>query len=125
MHILEKQTANSNSSFKLRSRMVCIIISATQHAIWLSKLAKELGITHSIEIFEDNQSCIALVSSEKHQERTKHMNVKFNFIRDCQNKGVIQVKCCPTEKMQADLLTKLLNGSQFTKLRSLIGVSPV
>ena len=62
-----------------------------------------------------------MLSSSK---RTKHINVRYYFIKDKIKKEEINVIYCPTSKMVGDFFTKPLRGPQFTKFRNAImGVS--
>ena len=53
-------------------------------------------------------------------KRTKHINVRYYFIKDCIDKNEIHVIYCPTELMIADYFTKPLQGSKFIKFRNII-----
>ena len=55
--------------------------------------------------------------------RTKHIAIN-HYIREQVNDGIVNVQYCSTENMLADMLTKPLASTQFSKLCSLIGVKP-
>ena len=59
--------------------------SATQEGIWLYQLLNDLKIDTkgSIEIMEDNQSTIAMAKSSVGHKRTKHIDIKHHFIKQC------------------------------------------
>jgi hypothetical protein len=57
---------------------------------------------------------------ESSSKRTKHINVRYFFIKDRVGAGEIKIKHCPTNDMLADHFTKSVQGSQFHKLRSKI-----
>jgi hypothetical protein len=88
--------------------------SASREAVWLRGALAELGCiqTGPTVIQEDNQGCIALVKNPVNHERTKHIDVRFHFIRDCVEKGAIKIRYCPTKDMIADILTKPLHRPQ-------------
>ena len=46
-------------------------------------------------------------------KRTKHINVRYFFIKDRIDNGEIQVKWCPTDEMTADFFSKPLQGQKF------------
>ena len=73
-------------------------------------------------IKEDNQGAIALSKNSKYHPRTKHIDIKYHFIRDKIVKKELILDYCPTEEMLADLLTKPLGKTMFQNLRELIGV---
>ena len=85
-----------------------------------SKL-KKLGKTNIIE--QDNTSALLLERNGKRSstKRTKHMNVRYFFITDRINNGdVTDVVHEPTTEMEADFMTKGLQGKLFFKHRHVI-----
>ena len=70
----------------------------------------------------DNQSAIRLIRSPELHQRTKHIDVKYHFIRGLQEDATIDAVYINTEVHLADLLTKGLDGARFRRLRSSIGV---
>ncbi|KAF2285853.1 hypothetical protein GH714_008440 [Hevea brasiliensis] len=54
--------------------------------------------------------------------RSKHIDVKFHFLRDLTKDGVIDIVYCRSEEQVADLFTKPLKMASFVKLRKLLGV---
>ena len=80
---------------------------AAQEAAWLLKLFTDLKIpTKPIVINEDNQGAIALTQNPIAHSRTKHIDIRFHFIRKAREEGIIDIVYCPTSEMVADLLTK-------------------
>ena len=59
-----------------------------------------------VTIFEDNQGAIALAKNPVHHNRTKHIDVRFHFIREQIVSNCIHVEYLQTNKMIADGLTK-------------------
>ena len=70
---------------------------------------------------EDNQSCIAMAKNPQHG-RSKHIDVKYHFVRELVENETINLKYCLTEEMIADFLTKGLNREQFCYLRKKAGI---
>ena len=100
--------------------------AAVQEALHLRSLLLDFGVKCSepIIIKEDNQSCIKMCRNPVMQKRSKHIDVKFHFIRERIEDGTIQLEYCPTELMQADLLTKALTFQKVEKHRnSIMGCS--
>jgi hypothetical protein len=54
--------------------------------------------------------------------RTKHIEVRYHFLRDNVEKGNIDLIHVPTEKQFADILTKPLDQATFARLRGEFGV---
>ena len=102
------------------------LASAAQEALWLKQLSTELTGKDPAEptvIFEDNQSAIAMTRNPRFHGRSKHVGIKYHFVRDKVTEGAIKVKYCPTTEMIADVLTKGLPKAQFVKIREMIGLS--
>ena len=96
---------------------------AAQEAAWLQKLLTDLQIpTKLIVIKEDDQGAIALARNPIVHSRTKHIDIRFYFIRKAQEGGIINIVSCPISEMVADLLTKPIPCGQFEKLRTLMGM---
>jgi hypothetical protein len=58
-------------------------------------------------LYGDNQDAIALANITGHHARTKHIDIKYHFIHEYVENGVIQLEYCPTEDtVVADGLTK-------------------
>ena len=69
-------------------------------------------------VYQDNQSSMALISKGRStSSRTKHINIRYFFVKDRVESGEVVIKYAPTEDMLADLLTKPLQGELFRKLR--------
>ena len=102
------------------------LASATQEAVWLGQLTSELGIgtpAKATTIFEDNQSAIGMTKNPQFHGQSKHIAIKYHFVRDQVGKGTVKLKYCPTKEMVADMLTKGLPKNQFVKLRLMAGVT--
>ena len=79
----------------------------------------------SMLIREDNQSAICMATNPVFHARTKHVDLKYHFVRDHVEKKTIVLEYCPTENMTADILTKNLQAPWFVKLREQLGVTRV
>jgi len=101
------------------------LASAVTELIWLKSLMHDLDIhiEEPIIIYEDNQSCIHLL--DKWHGRLKHVDVKYNFVRDMYQKGIIDVKYTPSREQKADILTKGLTFEHFAKNRSILGIQAI
>jgi hypothetical protein len=85
---------------------------AVMEATWLRYIFKELGWTSKdvkkVKIFGDNQASLQLTENPELHQRTKHIAVKYHYIREARSKGVVRFWYCPTKDMTADGLTKPL-----------------
>jgi len=95
--------------------------------IWLKRIIKHLGIEakEATEILCDNSSTIQLSKNSVFHDRSKHIAVRFHFLRDLVNDQTITLKYCNTNEQVADIMTKALKIEQFEKLRRMLGVFAV
>jgi hypothetical protein len=70
----------------------------------------------------DNQAAIAQIASEASSQRSKHIDIKYKFLKDLYLRQVINPVHVPTNSMLADLLTKSLPTPEFRRLSSMIGL---
>ncbi len=100
------------------------LASAGQEAVWMRLLISELcaSSVEELIVYEDNQSAIQIAKNPQFHGRTKHIEIKYHFIRELVRNGVVQLRYCPTEEMIADMLTKGLGHDQLVKLQFLAGV---
>jgi hypothetical protein len=69
-------------------------------------------------LHQDNMSTMKLIEKGRStSDRTKHVNVRYFFVKDRVNRGEIEVRHSPTSTMMADILTKPLQGELFRKMR--------
>ena len=100
---------------------------AACQGVWLGELLKELKISIKapMELRIDNISAINLSKNPVSHGRSKHIEVKYHFLRDMVNKGRISVKYCKTELQLADVFTKALKIERFEDLRRRVGIVSV
>jgi len=65
--------------------------------------------TEPQQIFVDNQGAIQLAKNPKFHEHTKHISVRFHFVRDACERNAIKTTYLPTSDMLADIMTKYLS----------------
>ena len=98
------------------------ITEAIKESIWLRGLVGEL---HSCQgatiVHSDSQSAIPLTKDPMHHERTKHIDVRYHFVRDIVAQGEIIVHKISTEENPASILTKTLPLAKFKKCLDIIG----
>ena len=61
----------------------------------------------------DNQSCIKMKENPMFHDKSKHIEIRYHFIRDMIQKGVVKLKYVPKEEQVADVLTKPLARVKF------------
>jgi hypothetical protein len=83
---------------------------AAKESIWLRRLIGPLfgRIDSPTTLFCDNQAALHLATDDNYHARTKHIDIRYHFIRQTVSDQKINIKYCPTEEMTADILTKAL-----------------
>jgi hypothetical protein len=79
-----------------------------------------LHVQLPIRLHLDSQSAAAVLSSRLFRDGTKHMQVKYYFIRDLIEQGKVKIIDVDTTNEVADILTKPTVGTSFTRNRNRI-----
>lgn len=92
---------------------------------WLRGLLHELDIdcNDATIIHEDNQSTMRVAEEPREHQRMKHIDVKYNFIRDSISNNEFKLKYIPTGDQTADIMTKGLGQTSFVKHRKNLNLS--
>ena len=101
--------------------------SAVCQGIWISKFIHEL-IGEFIEKFDlciDNKSAIEISRNLVYHGQTKHIEVRYHFIRNCIEENKVMLKYVRTDDQLADLFTKPLGITKFLEFRKKIGIVKV
>ena len=96
----------------------------SKEALWLCNLISEVfgNIKGPTTLFSDNQVAITLMHDNQYHPCTKHINVRYHWIRWVMEKGSIQLVYCPTDDMVADALTKALPSAKVKHFTSAFGL---
>ena len=73
----------------------------------------------------DNEAAIAYAKDPKDHKRTKHIDIKYHFVRDMISKKHVTVQYLSTHKMLADPLTKPIARGIFVKHVKALGMSNI
>jgi hypothetical protein len=101
---------------------------ATMHtakeALWLQRLIHELFplLKQPMLLYCDNQSTLKLIHDDNYHARTKHIDMRYHFIRQVAQNGALVLMYCPSEDMTADALTKALPKWKVTIHNSSLGL---
>lgn len=92
--------------------------------IFIAQLLKEILNQNifPIEVFEDNQSTIKMAHTLE-TKRTKHIDVKHHFIRDCIEKNKVYLTYVSTSEQIADIFTKALPAVKFKYFKEKLNVT--
>ena len=82
---------------------------------------KGQGYDVCADIKQDSTSTIKLAENGRsNSDRTKHIQVRFFFVKQYLDQKVMKTSHCPTKEMIADILTKPIQGEQFRVLRDML-----
>lgn len=95
------------------------IVDVIKEIKWMEQLLSELEykMILPIDIFIDNQSAIKMAENDVEHDRTKHIDIKYHFMKDEIKAGKIKLSWISTDKQLADVFTKALGSNQFIKIR--------
>jgi hypothetical protein len=91
--------------------------------MWIKTLLSELGITlNVIPIYGDNQGSIFIGSNPVQERRTKHIDIRYHYVRQCAEDKQIELMFVEGAKNPADLFTKNLGIIKFSQFRDQLGL---
>ena len=103
------------------------LAEASRNTMWVLMFLKELGLGRNITptIYEDNQAAIHIADKDGNSDRTKHIDVRFHYIRDLISKNKVRVLHCSTKIQIADHLTKQQDKQTSLRMeKQLMGIEP-
>lgn len=98
-----------------------------KEAIWIQRVLPDFQPQWNgpITILCDNQGAIQLTRHPDQRQKTKHIDVRYHFIRQKQKEGEINIQYIESVNQLADIFTKALPGPRFTFIRDALGILPV
>ena len=97
--------------------------SCCAQILWMKQQLSDYDVkAKETPIFCDNTSAIAITQNPVLHSRTKHIDVRFHFIRDHVEKKNVTIEYVCTEKQLADIFTKPLNEARFIQLKTELGM---
>jgi hypothetical protein len=101
---------------------------AAKELAYIRILLKELGLASydpniKLPLYTDNQGALQLAKNPIYHERTKHIAVKYHYIRDLINKRILDLIWVPTVDQKADGFTKALNYNTYTAFITQLGLA--
>ena len=120
-----KQKINTNSSTEAE---IVGVNDSLAYILWARYFLQEQGYNmEPLLIYQENISAILLETNGKasSSKRTKHIKVKYFYVKDKIDQGEIIVEHCPTEQMWTDINTKPKQGKVFREFRAqIMGIEP-
>ena len=97
---------------------------AVQEIIWLRDLLCELGVTDSSPslLNMDNRGAVSLTRGAGDSNRTKHIDIRYHFIRSHVEQKRIRIQYLPTDEMVTDILTKNLGRLKHEHFIARLGI---
>ena len=117
---LRKQKSNTRS---LTESELMATDDMIAQIIWTQKFLEAQGYeVKTTIVYQDNKSAMLLEKNGRYSagKWSRHLDIKYFFITDQVKKGNIDIVFCPTDKMIADYMTKLLHRTKFAKFKSMI-----
>jgi len=97
--------------------------SSCSQLVWMKQLLKEYNVEQNVlTSYCDNLSAINISKNHIQHSRTKHIDIRHNFIRDLVEEKVVTLEHVDTKEQLADIFTKALNAKQFENLRGKLGI---
>lgn len=99
--------------------------AAACQAIWLQRVLRHITDIKPgpVTLYIDNRYVVDLARNPFFHGRSKHIDLRYHFIRDCVEQGLVVIKHVSTNEQRADILTKAQAAAKFEKMRSLLGVT--
>jgi hypothetical protein len=101
------------------------LASAVREALWLRSIIQELqfSLPSPTHISVDNQGTISFAENSGFHARSKHIDIRYHFIREKLTSHEVSVSYCPTAENTADVFTKPLDKSKHEYLVSRLGMT--
>jgi len=89
-------------------------------------LLDDLGINQNLlKINYDSMSASIWQKNQVYHARTKHIDIRFHFIREILNEGDIELQKIHTKENPVNMLTKVVPGVKFTRCKEFLHILPV
>jgi hypothetical protein len=91
--------------------------------LWMRQTLRDYGYKLSkVPLLCDNESAICMADNVVEHSRTKHIDIRYHFLKDHQQKGVIEIAYVNTHNQLSDIFTKPLDENTFSKLRNELNI---
>ncbi|KAK6123422.1 hypothetical protein DH2020_042845 [Rehmannia glutinosa] len=110
----------------------CVFLSTAEYIsaafcctqlLWIKQTLADYKCSfENVPIFCDNISAINIAQNPVHHNRTKHIEIRHHFLRDCVSKRKIEISFVPSQDQLADIFTKPLSSETFASIRARLGI---
>jgi hypothetical protein len=96
------------------------ICECAQDMLYVYRLLKDMSLSIKLPMVleSDNQGAIDIVNNWSSSGRTRHIDVRYKFLRELKEANILRCVWCPTTENEADTFTKHLNAPAFNKCNS-------
>lgn len=115
---------NSPSSLSTTEAEFVAAANGACQAVWLRIVLEQIGFAQrgGTTLFCDNSSTIKLSKNPVMHGRSKHIHVRYHFLRDLVNDGIIDLEYCSTQMQLSYIMTKAVKLEVFEKVRGDMGI---
>ena len=95
------------------------VVDVVKEILWMKQVLEEMKhkVRVPVDIHIDNQSAMKMAKNEIEHDRSKHIDIKYHFVKQYVNDGTVKLNWIATENQLADIFTKGLGVNVFTRLR--------
>jgi hypothetical protein len=95
------------------------IATALQELLWMNQYLTELSLkdAETPVLRSDNQAAIQIATNDTLHSRSKHIDIRYHFIRDVVRRGEVELIWISTKDQEADINTKGLDVTTYKRLR--------
>jgi hypothetical protein len=91
--------------------------------LWMRQTLRDYGYKLTkVPLLCDNESAIHMANNPVEHSHTKHIAIRYHFLRDHQQRGDIEIAYVSTKEQLVDIFTKPLDEQTFTKLRNELNI---
>jgi hypothetical protein len=95
-----------------------VVASCCSQLLWITYTTSDFGEEYTqVPLLVDSTSAISVAKNLVLHSKTKHIEVRYHFLRDNVEKGKIALIHVPIQNQLADIFTKPLDQATFTRLR--------
>ena len=100
------------------------VAEAGKEMLWLKRFLQELGINQTeYKIHCDSQSAIDLSKNSMYHSRTKHIDIRYHWIREVMDQQLLKLVKIHTKENPADMLTKVVTQEKLKLCRDIVGIT--
>jgi hypothetical protein len=109
----QKNIATSST----HAELLALYDAVTKIILWINNIYEEIGFkTDPIIIYQDNCSAKYVVENKNiKSNKLRHIKIKYDYLQELAEEGIIKLERVPSEGMMSDSLTKVTTGKLFRK----------